>query len=60
MRMTAKNVEIMYNDLPLTILALPEMWSEIPEQIVHWVNKDIWLAMNDQQRRVILEDFKGV
>jgi hypothetical protein len=60
MRMTAKNVEIMYNDLPLTISALPEMWSEIPEQIVQSVNKDTWLAMNDQHRRVILEDLNGV
>ena len=60
MRMTAKNVEIMYNNLPHTISTLPEMWSEIPEQIVQSVHKDTWLAMNDQQRRVILEDFMGV
>jgi hypothetical protein len=60
MRMTAKNVEIMYNNLPHTISTLPEMWSEIPEQIVQSVNKDTWLAMNDQQRRVILEDLNGV
>jgi hypothetical protein len=60
MRMTAKNVEIMYNNLAHTISTLPEMWSEIPEQIVQSVNKDTWLAMNDQQRRVILEDLNGV
>jgi hypothetical protein len=60
MRMTAKNVEIMYNDLPLAISTLPEMWHEIPEQIVQSVHKDTWLAMNDQQRRVILEDLNGV
>lgn len=60
MRMTAKNVEIMYNNLPHTISTLPEMWHEIPEQIVQSVHKDTWLAMNDQQRRVILEDLNGV
>jgi hypothetical protein len=59
MRMTAKNVELMYNNLPHTISTLPEMWHEVPEQIVQSVHKDTWLAMNDQQRRVILEDFKG-
>jgi hypothetical protein len=60
MRMTAKNVELMYNNLPHTISTLPEMWHEVPEQIVQSVHKDTWLAMNDQQRRVILEDFMGV
>lgn len=60
MRMTAKNVELMYNNLPHTISTLPEMWHEIPEQIVQSVHKDTWLAMNDQQRRVILEDLNGV
>jgi len=60
MRMTAKNVEIMYNNLPHTISTLPEMWHEVPEQIVQSVHKDTWLAMNDQQRRVILEDLNGV
>lgn len=60
MRMTAKNVELMYNNLPQTISTLPEMWHEVPEQIVQSVHKDTWLAMNDQQRRVILEDLNGV
>lgn len=60
MRMTAKNVEIMYNNLPHTISTLPEMWHEVPEQIVQSVHKDTWLAMTDQQRRVILEDLNGV
>lgn len=60
MRMTAKNVEIMYNDLPHTISTLPEMWSEIPEQIVQSIDKRTWLIMTDQQRRVIIEDLIGV
>ena len=60
MRMTAKNVEIMYNNLPHTISTLPEMWHEVPEQIVQSVHKDTWLAMTDQQRRIILEDLNGV
>jgi hypothetical protein len=60
MRMTAKNVELMYNNLPHAISTLPEMWHEIPEQIVQSVHKNTWLAMNDQQRRVILEDLNEV
>lgn len=60
MRMTAKNVELMYNNLPHTISTLPEMWHEVPEQIVQSVHKDTWLAMNDQQRRVVLEDLNRV
>jgi hypothetical protein len=60
MRMTAKNVEIMYNNLPHTISTLPEMWHDVPEQIVQSVHKDTWLAMTDQQRRIILEDLNGV
>jgi hypothetical protein len=60
MRMTAKNVEIMYKNGFETANALPEMWYDIPRMIVSNVHKDTWLAMNDQQRRVILEDFMGV
>lgn len=60
MRMTAKNVEIMYKNGFETANSLPDMWYDVPRLIVSNVHKDTWLAMNDQQRRVILEDFKGV
>jgi hypothetical protein len=60
MRMTAKNVEFMYNN-PYSIAAnLPEMWYDAPEYIVRKITKDAWLESTDQQRRVILEDLKGV
>ena len=59
MRMTAKNVELMYNN-PYAIAAnLPEMWYDAPEYIVRKITKDAWLESTDQQRRVILEDLKG-
>ena len=60
MRMTAKNVEIMYKNGFEIANTLPEMWYDVPRMIVSNVHKDTWLAMNDQQRRVILEDFMGV
>jgi len=60
MRMTAKNVEIMYKNGFETANTLPDMWYDVPRLIVSNVHKETWLAMNDQQRRVILEDFMGV
>jgi hypothetical protein len=60
MRMTAKNVEIMYKNGFETAITLPNTWYDAPRMIVSTVPKDTWLAMNDQQRRVILEDFMGV
>lgn len=60
MHMTAKNVEIMYKNGFETAITLPNMWYDAPRMIVSTVPKDTWLAMNDQQRRVILEDFIGV
>jgi hypothetical protein len=60
MRMTAKNVELMYKNGFEIANALPDIWYDVPRLIVSNVNKDTWLAMNDQQRRVILEDFMGV
>jgi hypothetical protein len=58
--MTAKNVEIMYKNGFETANTLPDMWYDVPRLIVSNVHKETWLAMNDQQRRVILEDFMGV
>ena len=60
MRMTAKNVENMYKNGFEIANTLPDMWYDVPRMIVSTINKDAWLAMNDQQRRVILEDLKGV
>lgn len=60
MRMTAKNVENMYKNGFEIANTLPDMWYDVPRMIVSTVNKDTWLAMNDQQRRVILENLKGV
>lgn len=60
MRMTAKNIEIMYKNGFETANTLPDMWYDVPRMIVTTVDKNTWLDMSDQQRRVILEDFKGV
>lgn len=60
MRMTAKNIEIMYKNPLATAVSLPEMWYYAPEYIVRKITKDAWLESTDQQRRVILEDLKGV
>lgn len=60
MRMTAKNVENMYKNGFEIANTLPDMWYDVPRMIVSTVNKDVWLSMNDQQRRIILEDLKGV
>jgi hypothetical protein len=59
MRMTAKNVEIMYKNGFETANTLPDMWYDVPRMIVSTVDKNTWLDMSDQQRRVILEDLKG-
>jgi hypothetical protein len=59
MRMTAKNVELMYKNAFETANTLPDMWYDVPRLIVANINKDAWLGMNDQQRRLILENLKG-
>jgi hypothetical protein len=60
MRMTAKNIENMYKNGFETANTLPDMWYDVPRKIVSSVDKDTWLGMSDQQRRLILEDLKGV
>ncbi len=60
MRMTAKNIDIMYKNPDSISAGLPEMWYDAPEYIVRKISKDAWLESTDQQRRVILEDLKGV
>ena len=59
MRMTDKNIEIMYKDPYLIAAQLPSLWYEVPEYIVRKVSKDAWLCSLSQQRRIILEDLKG-
>lgn len=60
MRMTAKNVENMYENGFEIANTLPDMWYDVPRLIVSNIDKDAWLVMSDQQRRIILEDLKGV
>jgi len=59
MRMQAKNVELMYKNGFEIANTLPEMWYDVPRLIVSNINKDAWLGMSDQQRRLILENLKG-
>jgi hypothetical protein len=60
MRMTAKNIENMYKNPEVIGMLINDAWYDVPRLIVSNVHKETWLAMNDQQRRVILEDFMGV
>jgi len=59
MRMSPKNVEIMYKDSFLIGAQLPVMWYTAPEYIVQTYTKEEWLSFDDQQRRVFLEQLKG-
>lgn len=59
MRMTAKNIEIMYKNPDSIAAGLPEMWYDAVQYIVHRCYKEMWLQATDQQRRVILENLKG-
>lgn len=60
MRMTAKNVELMYKNPDSIAAGSPKMWYDVPDLIASNINKDAWLGMSDQQRRLILENLKGV
>lgn len=60
MRMQAKNVENMYKNGFEIANTLPDMWYDVPRLIVSNIDKDAWLVMSDQQRRLILEDLKGI
>lgn len=59
MRMSAKNVELMYDNALVTSKALPAMWADAPIEIVGKFAKEEWLSFDDQQRRVFLEQLKG-
>jgi hypothetical protein len=56
MRMTAKNVEVMYKNPNDITKLLPSMWNDVPFEILRMFTKEQWLSFNDQQRRVFLED----
>lgn len=58
MRMTAKNVEVMYKNPNDITKLLPSMWHDAPFEILRMFDKDQWLSFNDQQRRVFLEDIE--
>lgn len=55
MRMTAKNVELMYTQTRTVENSLPEMWKFAPEMILEHHTKEAWSAMSDQERRKFLE-----
>lgn len=55
MRMTAKNVELMYAQTRTIENQLPEMWKFAPQMILEHHTKETWSAMSDQERRKFLE-----
>lgn len=60
MRMQVKNVENMYKKPLETAASLPDMWYDVPSQIVAYHTRQVWLDSTDQQRREFLEYIKGV
>lgn len=55
MRMTAKNVELMYTQTRTIENQLPEMWKFAPRMIMEHHTKEQWLSFDDQCRRNFLE-----
>lgn len=55
MRMTAKNVELMYTQTRTIENQLPEMWKFAPQMILEHHTKETWSGMSDQERRKFLE-----
>ena len=60
MRMSAKNVEVMYKNPNDITKLLPSMWHDAPFEIMCMFTKEQWLSFTDQMRRVFLEDLKGI
>lgn len=60
MRMSAKNVEVMYNKTATAInaLQLPGMWQFAPQLIMQEHSKEVWSEMSDQNRRKFLENIE--
>jgi hypothetical protein len=55
MRMSPKNVKIMFNMNFFGALGLPESWHLLAEAVVKTQQEKTWVAMTDQQRRAIIE-----
>lgn len=55
MRMTAKNVELMYTQTRTIENQLPEMWKFAPQMILEHHTKEVWSNYTDQERRKFLE-----
>ena len=59
MRMTAKNVELMYKDVGHLKPLISAYWYVAAKTIVKNIDKELWLEYTDQQRREILETHRG-
>jgi hypothetical protein len=57
MRMTAKNVELMYNSPELIQQRLPSYWNGVVEFILSTQTREEWLNKPEQERRKVLEVF---
>jgi len=55
MRMSPKNVKIMFNMNFFGALGLPESWHLLAKAVVNTQQEETWVAMTDQQRRAIIE-----
>lgn len=59
MRMTPKNVELMYKDVGHLKSLISAYWYVAAKTIVKNIDKELWLEYTDQQRREILETHRG-
>jgi hypothetical protein len=59
MRMTPKNVELMYKDVGHLKPIISAYWYVAAKTIVKNIDKELWLEYTDQQRREILETHRG-
>lgn len=59
MRMTPKNVELMYKDVGHLKPLISAYWYVAAKTIVKNIDKELWLEYTDQQRREILETHRG-
>jgi hypothetical protein len=59
MRQNKNNTELMYNKPEEILSNFSEDWKQVIYKITKSVDKDHWLSMTDQQRRVIIEEIYG-
>ena len=60
MRLSKKNSDTMYTDPVKFAQGLPEMWRDVPEQIVSVYSREFWNeCMTEGIRRELLEQMKG-